>query len=81
MQVKLDNQVNSNHLQDFLWKMVPCPEVPHTQGIRLNFGNRSLAVRVLFVFGLLFPFTAFLNTGLEFQLTSVVQRETQTLTP
>jgi len=47
----------------------------------VNFENRSLAVRVLFVFGLLFPFTAFLNTGLEFQLTSVVQRETPTLTP
>lgn len=60
---------------------MPCAEVLHTQGIRLNFEDQSLAVRVLFVFGLLFPFTAFLNTGLEFQLTSVVQRETQTLTP
>ena len=81
MQVKLDNQVNSNHLQDFLWKLVSCAEVLHTQGIRVNSENQSLAVRVLFVFGLLFPFTAFLNTGLEFQLTSVVQRETPTLTP
>ena len=47
----------------------------------MNSENQSLAVRVLFVFGLLLPFTAFLNTGLEFQLTSVFQIDTRTLTP